>query len=62
MNSLRRLTGAAWMLMTMAVLSVSAFAANYSFEGVENTEYYPSTSYEDAYGAAYNYGGPNLAD
>ena len=62
MNSLRRLTGAAWMLMTMAVLSVSAFAANYSFEGVENTEYYPSTSYEDAYGTAYNYGGPNLAD
>ena len=62
MNRLRRVTGAVLMLMTVTLLSVSAFAADYSFEGVADTEYYPSTSYEDAYGAAYNYGGPNLAD
>ena len=50
------------MLMTMAALSVSAFAIEYSIETEENTEYYPSTSYEVIYGAAYNYGGSNLVD
>lgn len=43
-------------------LSVSAFAADYSFDGVSDTDYYPSTSYEDTYGSAYNYGGRNLVD
>ena len=62
MNHFRRLTGLALMLMTMAALSVSAFAMEYSIETEENTEYYPSTSYEVMYGAAYNYGGSNLAD
>lgn len=62
MNHFRRLTGLALMLMTMAALSVSAFAIEYSIETEENTEYYPSTSYEVIYGAAYNYGGSNLVD
>lgn len=32
MNYFRRLTGSAMALMTMAALSVGAFAADYSFE------------------------------
>ena len=32
MNHFRRLTGSAMALMTMAALSVGAFAADYSFE------------------------------
>ena len=40
MNRLRRVTGAVLMLMTVTLLSVSAFAADYSFEGVADTEYY----------------------
>lgn len=62
MKHIRRLTGLALMLMAMAALSISAFAMEYSIETEENTEYYPSTSYEVMYGAAYNYGGSNLAD
>lgn len=62
MNHFRRLTGSAMALMTMAALSVGAFAADYSFETGAGTEYYPATSYADTYGAAYNYGGPNLVD
>ena len=62
MNHFRRLTGSALMLMTMAALSVSAFAMEYSIETEESTEYYPATSYEVMYGAAYNYGGSNLVD
>ena len=62
MNYFRRLTGSAMALMTMAALSVGTFAADYSFETGAGTEYYPATSYADTYGAAYNYGGPNLVD
>ena len=62
MNHFRRLTRSAMALMTMAALSVGAFAADYSFETGAGTEYYPATSYADTYGAAYNYGGPNLVD
>ena len=62
MNYFKRLNGLALMLMTMVALSVSAFAMEYSIEPVEDTEYYPSTPYEVMYGAAYNYGGSNIAD
>lgn len=62
MNYFKRLNGLALMLMTMVALSVSAFAMEYSIESVEDTEYYPSTAYEVMYGAAYNYGGSNIAD
>ena len=44
MNYFRRLTGSAMALMTMAALSVGAFAADYSFETGGGTEYYPATS------------------
>ena len=62
MNYFRRLTGSAMALMTMAALSVGAFAADYSFETGGGTEYYPATSYEDTYGTAYHYGSKNLVD
>lgn len=62
MKHIRRLAELSLTIITMAALSVSAFAIEYSIETEENTEYYPSTSYEVIYGAAYNYGGSNLVD
>ena len=43
-------------------LGICAEALEYNFDGVEDTEYYPSTSYESLYGAKYNYGGSNATD
>ena len=60
MKHIRRLAELALMLITMAALSVGAFAAEYCFETGAGTEYYPATSYGDTYGTAYNFGGPNL--
>lgn len=62
MNYLRRLTEFALTLMVIASLSISAFAADHTFDAAGSTDYYPSTSYEDSYGIAYNYGGKNLVD
>ena len=45
-----------------ASLSICAFAADYTFDTAADTDYYPSTSYEDTYGTAYHYGGKNLVD
>ena len=45
-----------------ALLSVGANAAEYSFSGAKAPDYYAATSYEDVYGARYNYGGANLVD
>ena len=47
--------------LTLA-LSISASAAEYTFEGVENKEFYHSTSYSAMYGSNYNYGGINVSD
>ena len=58
----KRLSGLALLLVMAAALSVNAFAADYGFKTSMDTEYYPSTAYEDTYGSAYNYGGPNLVD
>lgn len=58
----RHLPRFALLFALTAALSVNAFAVDYDFETGMDTEYYPSTSYEDAYGSAYNYGGPNLVD
>ena len=58
----RHLPRFALLFALTAALSVNAFAADYDFETGMDTEYYPSTSYEDAYGSAYNYGGLNLVD
>ncbi len=62
MKCFRRITCMAMLVMTVLSLSVSAFAADYTFEPAADTEYYPSTSYEDTYGTSYNYGGINLVD
>lgn len=43
-----------------ASLSICAFAADYTFDTAADTDYYPSTSYEDTYGTAYHYGSKNL--
>lgn len=48
--------------VSLLSLSVSASAADYSFETDGTPEYYPSTSYEEVYGSRYNYGGKNLVD
>lgn len=45
-----------------AVLSIGVSADEYSFSGAAAAEFYPSQSYEDIYGAAYNYGGMNVSD
>ena len=42
--------------------AICASAADYSFDGAEAREFYPSTRYESVYGAEYNYGGMNAAD
>lgn len=62
MKHMRRLVCMALMIVTVLSLSVSAFAVEYTFEPTSDVEYYPSTSYEDTYGSAYNYGGINLVD
>ena len=42
--------------------AICASAADYSFDGAEAREFYPSTRYESVYGAEYNYGGMNAAE
>ena len=62
MNCMKQMTGLVLTLMTMAVLTISTFAADYTFDAAADTEHYPSTSYEDINGTAYHYGGKNLVD
>ena len=61
MKHMRRLICMALMIVTVLSLSVSAFAAEYTFDSTSGAEYYPSTSYADLYGS-YNYGGVNVVD
>lgn len=62
MKLIRQLAELALTIITMAALSVGAFAAEYCFEPGGGTEYYPATSYGDTYSTAYNFGGPNPVD
>ena len=55
MKHMRRLICMALMIATVLSLSVSAFAAEYTFESTSDSEYYPSTSYEDIYGYIYGH-------
>ena len=58
---MKRLLSMALLLVTMiSSMAVSASAADYTFDGVHTTDFYPSTSYEETYNARYNYGGTNL--
>ena len=58
----RKLLSLAISLCLTLALSISASAADYKFNGVDDTEYYPSTNYESAYGSSYNFGGCNVVD
>lgn len=58
----KNIFGLALGLCLMLSMSVSASAADYTFDGVESEEYYPSTNYDAVYGSAYNYGGKNAVD
>lgn len=62
MKLIRQLAELALTIITMAALSVGAFAAEHCFETGGGTEYYPATSYGDTYSTAYNFGGPNPVD
>lgn len=58
----KKLSFALLFVTIISSMAVSANAANYTFSGVDNTDYYPSTSYEDTYNSRYNYGGTNVVD
>ncbi len=62
MKLLKGLSCIALAAATLLSLSVGACAADYTFGPVKNTDYYPSTTYEEQYGTAYHYSGPNLID
>ena len=49
-------------VMLIAALFVNASAADYTFKAQDNDDFYRSTTYEDVYGSAYNYGGQNVTD
>jgi len=59
MRKIRRLV---FILSVMLALGTQAMAMDYTFKDVREAEYYGSTSYEDVYGAQYNYGGTNAVD
>ena len=58
----RKIVTATLALGLMLMLPASANADDYTFHGAAAPEYYPSTSYEEVYGARYNYGGRNIVD
>ena len=45
-----------------SLLAICVQAVDYSYRTEAPSDYYPPTSYEDAYGSQYNHGGPNLVD
>lgn len=49
-------------LTGLALMATPALAADYNFETLSPQDYYGSTSYEEIYGARYNYGGTNAVD
>ena len=61
-KSNRKLVTATLALGLILVMPLCANAADYTFKGAAAPEYYPSTSYEELYGARYNYGGKNIVD
>lgn len=60
---MKRLFSMVLLLVTLiTTMAISASATDYSFDGADNTDYYPSTSYEDTFNSRYNYGSINLID
>lgn len=49
-------------LAATMLLSGGVHAADYHFDGAAKTDYYQGSSYEEAYGSRYNYGGRNVVD
>ena len=61
-KSNRKLVTATLALGLILAMPLSASADDYTFHGAAAPEYYPSTSYEEVYGARYNYGCRNIVD
>lgn len=59
---MKRCRGLLLSLAGLVLMTTPAFAADYSFETPSPKDYYGSTSYEEVYGARYNYGGINAVD
>ena len=62
MKKMRTLLGLALAVGAALSITAPAFASDYSFATTAPQDYYGSTSYEDVYGAQYNYGGRNAVD
>ena len=62
MKLLKGFFSAGLVLGLAMILSITAYAADYSIKTGDDADYYNPTSYEDVYGTQYNYGGPNAAD
>lgn len=62
MKHMKSLLSTALVVAALASMSISAQAADYSFQTDGTPEYYASTSYEGIYSSQYNYGGINLID
>ena len=62
MKHMRKITNLALAAAAALMLTVPAFASDYSFTTDAPQDYYGSTSYEDVYGSQYNYGGKNVVD
>lgn len=60
MKRMRQLIGSVLTVCALLSLTVCAHASDYYFWGAPPQEYYPSTSYEDVYGAGYHCGDQNL--
>jgi len=56
MKKMRTLLGLALAVGAALSMTAPAFASDYSFATTAPQDYYGSTSYEDVYGAQYNYG------
>ena len=59
---MKRCRGLLLSLAGLMLMTTPAFAADYNFETPSPKDYYGSTSYEEVYGAQYNYGGINAVD
>ena len=59
---MKRLRGLCLSLAGLMLMTTPALAADYNFETPAPKDFYGSTSYEEVYGAQYNYGGTNAVD
>lgn len=62
MKPIKKAVGLALSAMAALSMVTPAFASDYAFTTTAPRDYYGSTSYENIYGAQYNYGGKNVVD